>query len=232
MLWQINLYCTFEKEESSWAAVVRAALARAANKIAQSPCPGSPVVAPETGTSLLFPQRVSGEAQSILLSDPVTSFSGVTDWFWDVPARWTPVAMPMLCISIKCTLLGSHASQIPPLSQAIPYTWHLCNLYTSPHTDKMFSMGWFKNRGSWEKLPLEEVLCFGSLLSCGGGRKKKERGKYKLVGLWNILLSGLCHPPEWWGYIPAHPSLWMLLSSCAAVLLILWLSNPLLYFKK
>lgn len=57
MFWQINLYCTFEKGESSWAAVVRAALARAANKTAESPCPGSPAVAPETGTSLLFPPK-------------------------------------------------------------------------------------------------------------------------------------------------------------------------------
>lgn len=50
------------------------------------------------------------------------------------------------------------------------------------------------------------------------------------MGIRNILLYGLCHIPEWWGYIPAHPSLWMLLSSYAAGLLILWLSN--LYFEK
>lgn len=84
----------------------------------------------------------------------VTSFSGVTDRFWDAPARWTPAAMPTLRVFLKRTLLGSHASPLPPLSQEISYTWHLFKLYTSPHTANMFPMGWFKNRESWGKLPL------------------------------------------------------------------------------
>lgn len=68
MFWQINLYCTSEKGESSWAGAHGAALATSANKVSTAAASSENthgIIG--TRNSLLFPSRVLVEAMSVLL---------------------------------------------------------------------------------------------------------------------------------------------------------------------
>lgn len=68
MFWQINLYCTSEKGESSWALAHVAALAVSANKVAAATASSESTSGTAgTGNSLLLPSRVLVEATSVLL---------------------------------------------------------------------------------------------------------------------------------------------------------------------